>query len=105
MTQEQKQRLVQLLTSKFNVDELNEVTELLMLERDMYCERMKNNADIAVVRRSLPMKARHKLFGDVDIVGIRTECSSNNNLMYMLKNDGEYFWVYDYETEIIGNEA
>ena len=51
----------------------------------------------------LPIKAKHKLFGDVEILGIRTECSSNNNKMYMVKNDGEYFWVHDYETELIGN--
>lgn len=51
----------------------------------------------------LPIKAKHKLFGDVEIIGIRTECSSNNNKMYMVKNDGEYYWVYDYETELIGN--
>ena len=49
MTQEQNERLTQLLTSNFNVDELNEVTELLIIERDEYHERMKNNADIAVV--------------------------------------------------------
>jgi hypothetical protein len=48
----------------------------------------------------LPIKATHKFFGDVEIIGIRTECSSNNNKMYMVKNDGEYFWVYDYETEL-----
>jgi hypothetical protein len=48
-----------------------------------------------------PIKAKHKLFGYVSILGIRTECDSNNNLMYLIKDDdGDYYWIYDYETEI-----
>lgn len=75
-----------------------------LIERlELYENAVKNNAVLPHVSIMLPIKAKHKLFGDVDIIGIRTECSSNNNKMYMVKNDGEYFWVYDYETELIGN--
>lgn len=49
----------------------------------------------------LPIKARHNFLGDVEIIGIRIECNTNNNIMYMVKRDEEYLWVYDYETEII----
>lgn len=44
--------------------------------------------------------AKHKLFGEVEVVGIRKENESNNNLMYLVKKDSDYHWVYDYETEI-----
>ena len=56
----------------------------------------------------LNKSVNHKLFGMCKLVGIRTECYENNNLMLMVHvqeesnhfNNG-YFWVYDYETEII----
>ena len=59
--------------------------------------------NIPVVRITLPVKAKHKLFGDVVLIGLRLECDSNNNKMYMVKVNREYFWIYDYETDIVGN--
>ncbi len=50
----------------------------------------------------LPIMANHKLLGSVEIIGIRTECSSNNNKMYLVKDKGDYFWIYDYETDLTG---
>ncbi len=41
---------------------------------------------------------RHLKFGEVLLVGVRTQCESNNNLMLNIKVGNEYFWVYDYET-------
>ena len=47
----------------------------------------------------LPFKVHHKSFGEIEILGIRIKCSSNNNTMYMFEDsDGDYLWVYDYET-------
>jgi hypothetical protein len=57
-----------------------------------------------IVNLELPCEAYHKLFKKCFIVGVRTECESNNNIMYMIKlnkKEAEYFWVYDYETKII----
>jgi hypothetical protein len=46
---------------------------------------------------------KHKLFGEVLLVGLRIKCEENNNLMLNVKEpDGEYFWVYNYETEPLG---
>jgi hypothetical protein len=53
----------------------------------------------------LPMKGNHKLFEDVTIVGMRIECTVNNNTMYLIKTKGEYYWVYDYETELTQNQS
>ena len=82
----------------------------ISVEGDVKCGKtvvglkdLKQALNLFGVSIMLPIKARHKLFGDVDIIGIRTECSSNNNKMYMVKNKGEYYWVYDYETKLIGN--
>jgi hypothetical protein len=43
---------------------------------------------------------KHKLFGQCQLVGLRTRCEENRNLMLNIyTKGGEYFWVYDYETE------
>ena len=44
-----------------------------------------------------PVKANHKTLGEITLYGLRTECESNNNLMYLTKLDNEYVWVYDYQ--------
>ena len=41
-----------------------------------------------------------KMESEYTVLGVRTECSSNNNLMYLIRHeDDEYFWVYDYEVK------
>lgn len=50
-------------------------------------------------------EVKHKLFGKVLLVGVRTECDFNTNIMLNIKVISSagvhYYWVYDYETEII----
>jgi len=50
-----------------------------------------------------PIKAKHKSFGDIQVIGVRTESNVSNNLMYYTKINGEYVWVYSYETELLLN--
>lgn len=48
------------------------------------------------------MDVLHQLFRTCKLIGLRTECESNNNLMLLIKTpSGEYYWVYEYETYII----
>jgi len=45
---------------------------------------------------------KHNKLGICVLVGLRTQCEENNNLMlnvYTLK--GQFFWIYDYETGIL----
>lgn len=72
--------------------------ELFALEKEL-----KQTHDNVILPKNVkfPIKANNKVFGNVDIIGIRTECESNNNTMYMVKNNGKYYWIYDYETIII----
>ena len=52
------------------------------------------------IKMQLPTEARHKLFGKVEVVGLRVKCEENNNLMYLvITENGKYFWTYDYETD------
>jgi len=57
---------------------------------------------------NLKRYVKHKLFGEVLLIGMRTECYENNNFMLLIKdnkiNSPTYnaeFWVYDYETSPI----
>lgn len=72
---------------------------ILTDELDKFC--LPHDTIQQPITEMLPIKAKHKFFGDVDILGVRIECNGNNNKMYMVKDDGEYYWVYDYETELI----
>jgi len=60
-----------------------------------------------IVNLEMPCEAYHNFFKKCFIVGFRSECESNNNLMYMVrlnKKVSEYYWFYDYETKIIKND-
>ncbi|WP_297095561.1 hypothetical protein [uncultured Draconibacterium sp.] len=57
--------------------------------------------DQEMLKNVFPVKAKHKTFGELNLLGMRTECPSNNNTMFLVKPDGQYYWVYDYETEIL----
>lgn len=61
----------------------------------------KNQEQRKEIKSMFPIKATHKVFGEIDIIGVRVECESNNNLMYQLRSDGQYYWIYDYETVIL----
>jgi hypothetical protein len=43
---------------------------------------------------------KHKLFKECSLQGLRISCEENNNLMLLVyTKQGQFFWVYDYETE------
>lgn len=98
----QQEKIVEIL-KQYSINHHHEGIVLQQSWFDDVADDLVKLLNLHIVSIMLPIKAHHKLFGDVDIIGIRTECSSNNNKMYMVKNDGKYFWVYDYETELIGN--
>lgn len=57
-----------------------------------------------LVNMDFPCMGVHKLFKTVLVVGVRCECESNNNTMYMVKYKKDYYWVYDYELKLIDLE-
>lgn len=60
-----------------------------------------DNADlIKQIFCNLPVKATHKSFGEIEVLGVRVKSNYSNNLMYMIMVDGEMLWVYDYETQL-----
>lgn len=63
---------------------------------------MKNLSELL---NAFPIKAKHKSFGEIEVFGVRTQSNVSNNLMYYTKINGDYVWVYDYETELIPNET
>jgi len=53
-----------------------------------------------VIPNKLPIKAKHKTLGEIEIYGVRVKSNYSNNLMYMTIINGEMMWVYDYETKL-----
>ena len=48
-----------------------------------------------------PIKAKHKLFGEVELVGMRCQADDRDNTMYLVISDREELWIYAHETEIL----
>lgn len=55
---------------------------------------MKNLSELL---NAFPIKAKHKNFGSIEVFGVRKQ--------YYTKINGDYVWVYDYETELLPNES
>ena len=60
--------------------------------------------NLSELLNAFPIKAKHKKFGYIEVFGIRTQSNVSNNLMYYTKINGDYGWVYDYETELLPNQ-
>jgi len=52
---------------------------------------------IADVVRSFPIKAKHKSFGDVEIVGVIIDDATYHQVRYYTKINNKFVWVYDYD--------
>lgn len=63
---------------------------------------MKNLSELL---NAFPIKAKHKKFGSIEVFGVKKQSNVSNNLMYYTKINGDYVWVYDYETELLPNES
>lgn len=61
--------------------------------------------NLSELLNTFPIKAKHKSFGYIEVLGIRTQSNVSNNLMYYTKINGDYVWVYDYETELLPNAS
>jgi hypothetical protein len=52
---------------------------------------------------TFPIKAKHKSFGEIEVFGIKTQSATSKYLMYYTQINGDWVWVYDYETELLLN--
>jgi len=48
-----------------------------------------------------PIQATSTSFGRITLLGFRIQSPQNNNLMFMIKLDGEYVWIYDHNVKLL----